>query len=94
MVKIIMGSLPYGVFGLLALKRMHLLRMQLLSLKPLKFVIYNTFWKGSRNHEMLILYSQSACCNMIFYRKNPVSIFLACNNVQKGITAPLPHCLG
>lgn len=37
-----MGSLPYGVFGLLALKRMQLLS---LGLKPLKFVIYNTFWK-------------------------------------------------
>ena len=93
-VKITMGSLPYGIFGLLALKGMHLLS---LGLKPLKFVIYHTFWKGSRNHEMPILYSPSACCNMIFSffrEKKSVSIFLACKNEQKDITAALPHCLG
>lgn len=89
-----MGSLPCGIFGLLALKGMHLLS---LGLKPLKFVIYHTFWKGSRNHEMPILYSPSACCNMIFSffrEKKSVSILLACKNEQKDITAALPHCLG
>ena len=89
-VKIIMGSLSYGVFDLLALKGMQLLN---LGLKPLKIVIYNTFWNGSRKHEMLVLYSHSACCNKIFWKKN-VSLFLAYKNVQENITVPLPHCLG
>lgn len=34
-----------------ALKGMKLLG---LDLKSLKFIIYHTFWKGNRNHEMLI----------------------------------------
>lgn len=63
--EIIMGSFPYGVFGLLALKGMHLLSV---GLKPMKFVIYHTFWKVSRNHAMVICTTlRVSCYNMTFF---------------------------
>lgn len=67
MVKIIMDSLSYSVFDLLALKGIYI---SSIGLKPMKFGIYHVFCRVSRNHEMLILYSQSASCrNMIFLKE-------------------------
>lgn len=82
MLKIIMGNSPFVVFGQLTLKGMQLLS---LDLQALKFVIYQTFWKGSRNNKMPTLCSQRAYCSMIFFffRKKPYgSIFLECKNEE------------